>query len=116
MNGEMTMSDQHDPVDSALKSLGGRRWPGEDQDNNQLKVKIMQDYSSKGSSSRHRGAIVAALAFLALGTVRVDALMYHACKKAEKRVCKLPTSDRTIRQTHTKSRAASAPDGLSPDE
>lgn len=68
------MKDQHDPVDSALTSLGGRRWPGEDQDNNQLKAKIMQEYSSRGSSVRHRGAIVATLAFLALGTVGFGAV------------------------------------------
>ena len=63
------MKDQMDPVDGALESLGGRQWPG-DYHNHQLKDKIMQELQTKRSSSRlgRRGALVASLLFLVLGT------------------------------------------------
>jgi hypothetical protein len=58
-----------DPVEDALASLGGRRWPKE-YDNIQLKDKIMNSVQTKqsGSSLRRRPALAATLALLVLGS------------------------------------------------
>ncbi len=63
------MNDHHDPVDGALESLGGRQWPGQ-YDNHKLKDRIVTDLKSKRTPSKFgsRGAIVASLAILILGT------------------------------------------------
>lgn len=64
------MQNETDPLDSALDSLRGQRWPGEHY-NNQLKDKLMKELQTKHSSFRlgRRGALVAALALLVFGSV-----------------------------------------------
>jgi hypothetical protein len=59
-----------DPLDSALESLRGRRWPG-DQHNTQLKDKLMQQFHTRPSSSRfgRHGALLTALALVVLAGV-----------------------------------------------
>ncbi|MHC4609068.1 MAG: hypothetical protein ACYS7M_01820, partial [Planctomycetota bacterium] len=64
------MQNQMDPLDSALESLRGRRWPG-DQHNSQLKDKLMQQFHTRQSSSRlgRHGALLTALALVVLAGV-----------------------------------------------
>lgn len=64
------MQGKNDPVDNVMESLGSRPWPG-DYDNQQLKEKIMQKChrQSSGSGFRSRGALIATLAFVVLGSV-----------------------------------------------
>ncbi len=63
------MKDPTDPVEAALESLGGRRWPGDFNDN-PLKDKIMKDMQTQGSSMHsRRGALLAGVATLGLASV-----------------------------------------------
>lgn len=63
------MKDSHDPVDAALKSLGGRQWPG-DNYNTQLENRLMQGFDSNSPTARSpRGRLlIAALAVLVMGS------------------------------------------------
>lgn len=64
------MLNHRDPVDDALASLRGRRWP-RDYDNNQLKDRIMNEARTgqPGSVLRRRPALAATLALAVLGSV-----------------------------------------------
>lgn len=64
------MPKELDPVDGALRSLGGRQWPG-DHHNIELERKLMREFESKrlvSPMARHR-FLVASLAILVLGSV-----------------------------------------------
>jgi len=62
--------NEHDPVDSALQSLGGQKWPGASHDN-ELEEKLMRAFDSKRSVSRfgRHPVLVSALAVLLLGSL-----------------------------------------------
>lgn len=63
------MQNHRDPVDDALASLGGRSWP-QDDDNIQLKDRIMNEAQTKRSGSllRRRPTLAAALGLAVLGS------------------------------------------------
>ncbi len=62
------MHNQSDPVDQALKSLGGQQWPGEHH-NNELEERLMQHTDSTNGTRWNRPRLVAAgLAVLVLGS------------------------------------------------
>jgi hypothetical protein len=62
--------NEHDPVDSALQSLGGQKWPGASH-NPELEDKLMRVLEDKGSVSRIRRhpLLAACLAVLVLGSL-----------------------------------------------
>ncbi len=63
------MRNESDPVDEALKSLGGQQWPGEHH-NNELEERLMQHTDSTNGTRLGRHRLVAAgLAVLVLGSV-----------------------------------------------
>lgn len=74
------MSIKHDPVDNALRSLGGRQWPGENH-NLELENKLMQSMETHKANSwitRHRVAasvlgvlVLASAGFAAAGGVEM---------------------------------------------
>ena len=63
------MRNEHDPVDSALQSLGGQKWPGASH-NPKLEDKLMRAFEDKRSTSRIRRhpLLAACLALLVLGS------------------------------------------------
>ena len=63
------MQNEHDPVDSALQSLGGQKWPGASHDP-KLEEKLMRAFEDKRSTSRIRRhpLLAACLAVLVLGS------------------------------------------------
>ena len=64
------MRNEHDPVDSALQSLGGQKWPGASH-NPKLEDKLMRAFEDKGSTSkiRRHPLLAACLAVLLLGSL-----------------------------------------------
>jgi hypothetical protein len=62
--------NEHDPVDSALQSLGGQKWPGASH-NTELEDKLMRAFDNRGSVSRIRRhpLLAACLAVLVLGSL-----------------------------------------------
>jgi hypothetical protein len=62
--------NEHDPVDSALQSLGGQKWPGASH-NPKLEDKLMRAFENRGSVSRIRRhpLLAACLAVLVLGSL-----------------------------------------------
>lgn len=64
------MQNENDPVDSALRSLGGQKWPGASH-NPELEEKLMRAFENRGSTSkiRRHPLLAACLAVLVLGSV-----------------------------------------------
>ena len=64
------MRNEHDPVDSALQSLGGQKWPGASH-NPKLEDKLMRAFENRGSTSkiRRHPLLAACLAVLLLGSL-----------------------------------------------
>ena len=64
------MRNEHDPVDSALQSLGGQKWPGASH-NPKLEDKLMRAFENRGSASkiRRHPLLAACLAVLVLGSL-----------------------------------------------
>jgi hypothetical protein len=62
--------NEHDPVDSALQSLGGQKWPGASH-NPKLEDKLMRAFENTGSTSkiRRHPLLAACLAVLLLGSL-----------------------------------------------
>jgi len=63
------MQKQHDPIESALQSLGNERWPGSDH-RHELEEKLMREFDNKNTTSRIRRhpLLAACLAVLVLGS------------------------------------------------
>ena len=64
------MRDQTDPIENALQSVRGLKWPG-DYENNELENRLMQRFQEDSPRFRigRRGAIAAALAVVLVGSV-----------------------------------------------